>query len=86
MRLQAGLEMLGKVPPSSRHPAGSLDALSGYVMVRVLFVMCPGVIADDRVDSRQTESKDEPRRELDPRNLIHPVVAVIEVEDFLTGP
>jgi hypothetical protein len=52
-------------------------------VVGVLLVVGPRVVADDRVDLQEPDEIDEAQAQLGPRDAVHPVVVVVEVEDLL---
>ena len=65
---------------SAGHPRGGLDAAAGHGVIRVLLVRTPRVVGDDDVGLEQAEEEDEALAQFGPRDVVHHVVVVIEVE------
>ena len=55
---EPGGELLRIVVVAAGHPAGGLDAMAQHVMVRILFIVGPGIVAEDGVHFQQPEQED----------------------------
>jgi hypothetical protein len=57
--LESGGEVIGEIVGAAGHPTGGFDGLGHRVMVGILFVVAPGIPADDGVGLHETDEEDE---------------------------